>query len=389
MIETNYIPRVIFEEFKRRVRPQKVLILLGARRVGKTELIKKYLSELAPEDYQLHNGEDQNTWQLFADRTVKNYKRLLGNTKLLVIDEAQKIPDIGMKLKLMVDSIEGLSIIATGSSVFDLTNKLGEPLVGRANTLQLYPLSQMEFGLLENHFQTTVNLEERLIFGGYPELQHIENWNEKIEYLDDVVGSNLIRDILEYEGVRKSEKIMDLLRLIALQVGKEVNVEELANSLKDISRNTVENYLDLLEKVFIIYKVRGFSRNLRKEVTKSNRWYFYDNGIRNAIIKNFNKLDFRQDTGDLWENYLMAERMKYNAYSKNLMHKYFWRTYDQQGIDLIEDGSGKLSAYEFKWNTKKKVKAPGAWSRAYPDASFETINRDNYLEFITSQEDPE
>lgn len=386
MNEVSHIPRALYAEFKRRIKPQKVLILLGARRVGKTELIKKYLSELAPEEYQFHNGEDQNTWQIFAERTVNNYKRVLGRTKLLVIDEAQKIPDIGAKLKLMVDSIEGLSIIATGSSVFDLTNKLGEPLVGRANTLHLYPLSQMEFGPSENHFQTIVNLEERLLFGGYPELQHIESWNEKIEYLDDVVGANLIRDILEYEGVRKSDKIMDLLRLIAFQVGKEVNVEELANSLKDISRNTVENYLDLLEKVFIIYKVRGFSRNLRKEVTKSSRWYFYDNGIRNAIIKNFNKLDLRQDVGELWENYLMAERMKYNAYSKNLVEPYFWRTYDQQEIDLVEDGSGKLSAYEFKWNAKKKVKAPGGWSRTYPNASFEAINRENYLEFITNVE---
>lgn len=387
MTRVNHIPRAIYEEFKRRVKPQKVLILLGARRVGKTEIIKRYLSELNPEDYQFYNGEDQHTWQLFAERSVNNYKRLLGNTKLLVIDEAQKIPDIGLKLKLMVDSIEGLSIIATRSSVFDLTNKLGEPLVGRANTLQLFPLAQMEFEPFENYMQTTANLEERLIFGSYPELQHIEDWNEKIEYLDDVIASNLIRDILEYEGVKKSEKIMDLLRLIAFQVGKEVNIEELASNLKDISRNTVESYLDLLEKVFIIYKVRGFSRNLRKEVSKSSRWYFYDNGIRNAIIRNFNKLDLRQDTGDLWENYLMAERIKYNSYSKNLVNYYFWRTYDQQEIDLIEEGGGKLSAYEFKWNVRKKVKAPGAWSKAYPEASFETINRDNYLGFITQQED--
>jgi uncharacterized protein len=387
MIENTYISRAVYEEFKRRIKPQKVLILLGARRVGKTELIKKYVSELTSKDYQIYNGEDQNTWKLLANRTVENYKRLLGNTKLLILDEAQKIPDIGMKLKLMVDSIEGLSIIATGSSVFDLTNKLGEPLVGRSNTIQLFPLSQMEFSPLENHFETTVKLEERLIFGGYPELQHIENWNEKIEYLDNIVGSNLIRDILEYEGVRKSEKIMDLLRLIAFQVGKEVNVEELANSLKNISRNTVENYLDLLEKMFIIYKVRGFSRNLRKEITKSNRWYFYDNGIRNAIIKNFNTLELRQDTGELWENYLMCERIKYNAYSKNLIQQYFWRTYDQQEIDLIEEGSGMLSAYEFKWNNKKTIKAPGAWNRAYPNASFEVINRNNYLDFITPKID--
>jgi len=386
-MERSYIPRAIFEEFKRRVKPQKVLILLGARRVGKTELIKRFLAELAPDEYQFHNGDDLHTWQLFAERSVQNYKRVLGSTKLLVIDEAQKIPDIGVKLKLMVDSIDGLSIIATGSSVFDLTSKLGEPLVGRANTLHLYPLAQMEFGVFENYVQTKVNLEERLIFGAYPELQHIENWKEKMEYLHDVVGSNLLRDILEYEGVRKSAKIMDLLRLIAFQVGKEVNVEELAKSLKDISRNTVENYLDLLEKVFIIYRVNGFSRNLRKEVTKSSRWYFYDNGIRNAIIKNFNTLNLRQDTGELWENYLMAERMKFNAYTMNLKQRYFWRTYDQQEIDLIEEGSGFLSAYEFKWNATKKVKVPGAWSKAYPDASFEVINPSNYLDFITDRDE--
>lgn len=384
MKDEKHVPRLIFDEFKRRIKPQKVLILLGSRRVGKTELIKKYLSELDSNDYQFYNGEDQNTWQLFSERSVSNYKRLLGDTKLLIIDEAQKIPDIGNKLKLMVDSIEGLRIIATGSSVFDLTNKLGEPLVGRAHTLQLFPLAQMEFGALENYSETAVNLEERLIFGGYPELQQIDSWNEKIEYLNDVIGSNLIRDILEYNGVRKSDKIMDLLRLIAFQVGKDVNVGELANSLKDISRNTVESYLDLLSKVFIIYKVRGFNRNLRKEITKSDRWYFYDNGIRNAIIKNFNRLDMRHDTGDLWENYLMTERLKYNSYSKNLVNSYFWRTYDQQEIDLIEEGSGMLHAFEFKWNSNKNAKVPGAWAKAYPESTFETINRDNYLNFITS-----
>lgn len=377
-----FISRAIYERFKKRIKPQKVLILLGARRVGKTELIKQYLSEFDRSEYQLYNGEDQKTWQLLAERSVSNYERLLSGTKLLVIDEAQKIQDIGVKLKLMVDSIEGLRIIATGSSVFDLTNKLGEPLLGRSNTMHLYPLAQMEFSKHETYAQTLENLEERLVFGSYPELQQLESWDEKAEYLDNIVGFNLLRDILEYEGVRKSDKIMDLLRLIAFQVGKEVNVDELARSLKGISRNTVESYLDLLEKVFIIYKVRGFSRNLRKEVTKSNRWYFYDNGIRNAIIRNFNQLNVRNDVGELWENYLMAERQKYNAYSGKISNHYFWRTYDQQEIDLIEENAGKLSAYEFKWNPKKKVKAPGAWSKTYADASYEVIHPENYLEFI-------
>ena len=365
------------------MKPQKVLILQGARRVGKTEIIKKYISELESDQYVFFNGDDQRTWQLLAKRTVDNYSRLLGNTKLLIIDEAQKIPDIGYKLKLMVDSIDGLKIIATGSSVFDLANKLGEPLFGRANTLKLFPLAQMEFQKNENFSKTTAKLEERLIFGSYPELEQLPTWSEKIDYLDNVIGTNLIRDILEYEGVRKSEKIMDLLRLIAFQIGSEVNVDELANSLKDISRNTVENYLDLLSKVFIIYKVSGFSRNLRKEVTKSSRWYFYDNGIRNAIIRNFNRLHLRQDVGGLWENYLMAERQKKNAYTKKLTNSYFWRTYDQQEIDLVEDVDGELHGYEFKWGTKKTAKTPGAWARAYPDATFQTVNPINYLEFIT------
>jgi len=378
----TFIDRALFSRLEKRIKPEKVLILLGPRRVGKTELINEYLSHLKPNEYQLYNGEDQKTWQLFAERSVSNYERLLGNTKLLVIDEAQKIQDIGAKLKLMVDSFKDLRVIATGSSMFDLTNKLGEPLLGRSYTLNLYPLAQMEFSTRENYAQTSAKLEERLIFGSYPELEQLDSWEDKIEYLENIVGFNLIRDILEYEGVRKSDKIMDLLRLIAFQVGKEVNIDELARSLKGISRNTVESYLDLLEKVFIIYKVRGFSRNLRKEVTKSNRWYFYDNGIRNAIIRNFNQLKFRNDTGELWENYLMAERMKYHSYNGKKVNSYFWRTYDQQEIDLIEDSDGKLRAYEFKWNSKKKVKAPGAWTKTYANSTYEVVHPENYLNFI-------
>jgi uncharacterized protein len=382
-MEEKFIKRAVFDEFRSKVTPQKVLILLGSRRVGKTELIKKYLKEQNPDDYLFFNGEDQQTLDLLNERTISHYKKLLSGKKLLVIDEAQKIPEIGVKLKLMVDSIHGIKIIATGSSVFDLSNKLGEPLVGRANTIKLYPFAQMEFASQENYPETIAKLEERLIFGGYPELEHIESWNEKVAYLDDVVSSNLIRDILVYEGVKKSDKLIDLLRLIAFQVGKEINIEELASNLKGISRNTVESYLDLLSKVFIIYKVKGFSRNLRKEIAKSNRWYFFDNGIRNALIRNFNKLNMRIDTGELWENYLMAERIKYNAYNQKLVNYYFWRTYDQQEIDLIEEEAGELRAYEFKWNPKKKVKAPGGWSRNYTESTFDVINKSNYLDFIS------
>lgn len=381
MVE-KYIHRAIIDEFKRKLKPNKVLILLGARRVGKTALIKKFIEDIPSSDYLLLNGEDYQALNVLEERSVTNYKRLIGSAKILIIDEAQKVPDIGLKLKLIVDEIEGIQVIATGSSIFDLNNSLGEPLVGRENTLRLYPLAQMEFAKQEVFLETVDKLEERLLFGGYPEIEHYADWNDKIDYLEGLVNSYLLKDILEYEKIKKADKILDLLRLIAFQVGKEVSVDELANSLKGISRNTVENYLDLLSKVFIIYKVRGYSKNLRKEVTKSNRWYFYDNGIRNAIIRNFNKINLRNDIGELWENYLMSERIKHNAYNNNRINFYFWRTYDQQEIDLIEEKMLRVSAYEFKWNSKKKIKVPRGWANAYPEASFQVINKKNYLDFI-------
>jgi predicted AAA+ superfamily ATPase len=301
---------------------------------------------------------------------------------LLVIDEAQHLKEIGQKLKLMVDEIKNLKIIVTGSSMLDLGNKLGEPLVGRENTVVLFPLSQMEFSKHENLKQTTEKLEERLIFGSYPELEQYTSFDEKSDYLEGLVNSLLLKDILQFQGIKKSDKITDLLRLIAFQIGREVSIDELANQLKGISRNTVEQYLDLLTKVFILYKVRGYSSNLRKEITKTSKWYFYDNGIRNAIIRNFNPLNMRSDVGELWESYLMSERQKFNAYKKNRVNSYFWRTYDQQEIDLIEEKAGKLSAFEFKWNTHKKSKVPGGWKSGYPESPFNVIDRANYLEFI-------
>lgn len=379
----KFISRAVLSDFKRYVKPQKVLILLGARRVGKTELVKKYLESYDKKDYLLFNGDDQRTIDAFEERTIDNYKRIIGNQKLVVIDEAQKVPEIGLKLKLMVDEIKDIKIIATGSSVFDLSNKLGEPLVGREHTLKLYPLSQFEFSAQENYLESKGKLEERLIFGGYPELEAYKNWGDKARYLEGIVNSYLLRDILEYEGLKKADKIMDLLRLIAFQVGKEVNVEELAKNLKGISRNTVERYLDLLSKVFVIYKVRGFSRNLRKEITKTSRWYFYDNGIRNAIIRNFNPLKFRMDKGELFENYIMAERIKFNSYTNKRINYYFWRTYDRQELDLVEEEAEKLRGYEFKFSPHKNPKIPGGWQRNYPNAEFNVINTDNYLDFIT------
>lgn len=274
-------------------------------------------------------------------------------------------------------------MIATGSSVFDLSNKLGEPLVGRQRTIQLFPIAQSELNSIQDYISTKAKLEERLIYGSYPELFHLKTYDEKANYLEELVSSYLLRDILAFNGIKKSDKLIKLLQLIALQVGHQVSIDELASNLQGISRNTVESYLDLLEKVFVIYKVGGFSRNLRKEVVKSNKWFFYDNGIRNALINNFNPLNLRTDTGQLWENYLMSERKKVNSYAQRRIKTYFWRTYDQQEIDLIEEKDGKLSAYEFKWSSNKKSKVPAAFKTAYPDAEFEVISQDNFLKFIS------
>ena len=379
---SNHYERAVLAEFHRKLLPNKVLILLGARRVGKTELIKNYLLTIPKESYLQLNGEDIEDSNLLKERSITNYSRLLANVKLLVIDEAQNIPDIGLILKLIVDSIDGIKIIATGSSVFDLSNKLGEPLVGRKNTIYLFPLAQIEFANYENYKETTSKLEERLLFGSYPELEQYPDWNDKISYLKEIINSYLLKDILVFDGIKQSNKILDLLKLIAFQVGQEVSLQELARQL-GISKNTVESYLDLLSKVFVIYKLPGFSRNLRKEITKSNRWYFYDNGIRNGIIANFTRIESRTDVGALWENYIASERFKHQNYTQKTVTNYFWRTYDQQELDWLEEENGKLSGFEFKWNENRKAKIPTAFAKAYPEATFEVINKGNYLDFIT------
>ncbi len=377
----KYIHRAIESIVKKYLKPNKAVVLLGARRVGKTELVKQLISEL-DEKPMILNGEDEGTHLILEPRTVVNYERLLGKTRLLVIDEAQAIPEIGLKLKLMLDSIEGLKVLVTGSSVFDLENQLEEPLVGRKMTLYLYPFAQQEFGEDENYIETKNKLEERLIFGSYPELEHLTTWGEKADYLKEQVNSYLLKDILEFEGVRKRDKIVSLLRMIAFRVGSEISIEGIANDLQ-MGKGTVDKYLDLLSKVFIIHKVPGFSRNLDNEITKKNKWYFYDNGIRNAMINNFNFMSVRDDQGKLWENYLTSERIKYQEYTRLHSANFFWRTHTRQEIDWIEDRGGSLYGYEFKWNSKKKSKVPALWAKAYPNASFEVINPDNYLDFIT------
>lgn len=378
---STFISRAIKQRFIDKLSPNKVLVLLGARRVGKTLFLRDLMNNYFNEPLLFLSGEDFSTTDMLSQRTVENYKRLLGNNKLLIIDEAQKIPDIGLILKLMVDHIEGIRIITTGSSVFDINNKLGEPLTGRKLTFNLFPLAQMEYSMHENPFETKARLEEKLIYGCYPELISLPGIDDKTMYMNELVSSYLLRDILELDGIRNSSKMFNLLRLIAFQIGKEISLEELGKQLA-MSRNTIEKYLDLLTKVFVIYRLPGFSRNLRSEITKTSRWYFFDNGIRNAMIANFNSLALRNDIGELWENYVLAERIKFQHYTSILVNNYFWRTYQQQEIDWIEERAGILFAYEIKWSSKKKVNTPSAWAGAYPGSSFEIITPENYLNWI-------
>lgn len=374
-----YVKRLLLTKLKSSIKPNKVLVLLGPRRVGKTSLIKEFIEQI-DEPYLIFNGEDFETHRLLENRSVKNYKNILGDKRLLIIDEAQKIPDVGMKLKLMVDEISGLKILASGSSTFDVQGQTGEPLTGRKLTLNLFPLSEKEIFDYEDEIERRESLKVRLVFGNYPELFLIKNIESKIEYLKEMINSYLMKDILAFENIRNSSKILNLLRLISYQIGNEVSYQELANQIQ-VSRNTVEKYLDLLSKVFIIYRIDGFSRNLRKEVVKNSKWYFYDNGIRNAVIANFNLVKMRNDIGQLWENYMFAERMKFQAYSSLPANNYFWRTYDKQEIDLIEEREGKLFAFEFKWKAQKS-KAPIAWTKAYDNSTFELIHSENYFEFL-------
>ncbi len=357
-------------------------MLIGPRRVGKTQLIKSFLNTWPKEECLILNGDDILDVDLIQERSVNNYQRLLKNKKLLVIDEAQHVPEIGMILELIVDSIDGIKVIASGSSAFNLYHQVGEPLVGRKSTLHLYPLSQMEFSQKEDFKKTMEYKEERLIFGGYPELAKYTDWKDKEDYLYEVMNDYVLKDILIHDGIRNSEKLFSLLRLIAFQVGKEVSLEELGRQL-GMSKNTVDRYLDLLSKVFVVYKVNGYSKNLRKEVSKNSRWYFYDNGIRNAIVQNFHRLNLRSDKGDLWENYLAVERLKMQSYKQIHCNNYFWRTYDQQELDWVEEEGNSLRGFEFKFQLNKKVKAPTAWMKTYPEASFEVIHAGNYLEWIT------
>ena len=372
------IQRIIKPKLIENLKGGNVTILLGARRTGKTFLMNQIIDDL--KDYRILklNGEDFDIMEVLSSGKTSVLNALVADYDYLFIDEAQNIPNIGKNLKLLVDTRNDLAVFATGSASFDLKNKTGEPLTGRSRTFVLLPFAASE---VSNDFiSSRQELNLSLIYGSYPQVFNEINLNEKRSFLEDLKNSYLLKDILVLNNLKDNLFIMNLLKLIAYQIGKDISYNELANSL-DTTVKTIQRYLDLLEKTFVIFRLYGYSKNLRKEVSKSPRFYFWDNGIRNAVISNFNLLDSRQDVGQLWENYCISERIKISKYNNKFANYYFWRTYDQQEIDLIEEVDANISAFEFKFGNRK-VKTPKAFKDNYPDAVFTTINKDNFFDYL-------
>ena len=375
----DFIARTLQAKIEERLTPGKAVLIYGARRVGKTILLKEIFNKIEGKKMLLI-GEDMDVQNMLQNRSVHHYRQLFEGMNLLAIDEAQSIPEIGSVIKLIIDEIPHIQVIATGSSSFDLLNKIGEPLVGRASQFLLTPFSIREIAQKQNGMELRQNLENRIVYGSYPEVVGMTSNTMKEEYLRDIVNAYLLKDILAIDGLRNTAKMNRLLQLVAFQIGSEVSYEELGKQL-GMHRETVEKYLDLLSKVFVVYKLGAFSRNMRKEVSKAGKWYFYDNGIRNAIIGDFKDANSRMDMGKLWENFFISEKLKDNQ--NHLLHCqfHFWRTYDQQEIDLIEEKNEVINAYEMKWG-KKLPKAPAGFMKTYTGADFNVVNPDNYLEFL-------
>lgn len=367
--------------FESYVQPGKVFILYGLRRAGKTSLIKKLLENFRGSHFY-GTGEDMIVRQIFESQSVQRITSAFEGKELVVIDEAQYISNAGLGLKLLVDHAPSLRVIASGSSSFDLSTKTGEPLTGRQRIAVLYPLSMLELKEQFGTMHILSRLEEFLLYGTFPEVLLLKNPIDKIEYLHTLRDSYLLKDLLVLENMKNAAKLTQLLQLVAFQIGRPVSLNELSLAL-GMAKATIQRYLDLLEKVFIIRRVSGFSRNLRNEITKTCRYFFLDNGIRNALINNFNAVESRNDIGMLWENFLFSERIKRNTYSRHFANVYFWRTYSKQEIDYVEEYGGKLYGFEFTWGKKQK-KAPRLWLETYDNASFTVVNRDNFLTFVTA-----
>ncbi len=358
---------------------RKVVLVYGPRQVGKTTLVRQVLAELPVRKLEI-SADEVRYIDVLSSRDLNQLKQLVEGYDVLFIDEAQRIPEVGLNLKILHDGLPQLKIIVTGSSSFELANRTQEPLTGRTRTFTLFPIATTELRARHNSFELRQLLDQQLLFGAYPEVFGLPNQQEKTHYLRELSTSYLYRDVLEMANLRYPDKLRRLLRLLALQVGAPVSLSELGNALH-LSKDTVAHYLDLLEKAFVVFRLSGFSRNLRKEVVKMDKVYFYDLGVRNALLNNFSPLAARPDAGALWENFLVVERRKRNAYASYSALPYYWRTYTGAELDYVEDADGQLAGYEFKL-TRKAPQAPASWLATYPGASYAGINRDTYLDFV-------
>lgn len=355
----------------------KAIILLGARQTGKTALLKKIAAKYKNSLWL--NADEQQVQAMFEQPSATRLNTIFKNKKMVIIDEAQRISDIGIKLKLITDTNKTLQLIATGSSAFELPNKINEPLTGRKWEFRLFPISFSEMEKHHGFFEEQKLLPHRLVYGYYPEV--VNNGGNEMDILKSLSDSYLYKDILMWEQIKKPDKLIKLMQALAFQVGNQVSYNELGQ-LVGLNNETVEKYILLLEQTFIIFRLNSFSRNLRNELKSSRKIYFYDNGIRNALIANFNPIELRNDAGALWENFMISERMKKNAYAQKFVNSYFWRTHEQQEIDYIEEQNGKLLAVEFKWNAKTKNKLPKTFLNTYTKAECKTITPENFEEFI-------
>jgi predicted AAA+ superfamily ATPase len=374
-----HILRDIKIQIKKSLFKNKVIVIYGARRVGKTTLSKQLLKEYTRSKYV--NCELLQNKTALETTNSEKLKDIIGNHKLVVLDEAQSIHNIGLILKILIDTFPDVQVVATGSSSFDLANEISEPLTGRMRKYVLYPFSLNEISQVYPATDLEARVENILRFGLYPEVYN-KNEEEAKEELNDISSNYLFKDVLQYQNIKKPNLIIDLLRALALQIGSEVSIHELSILLKQNS-HTVARYIELLEKSFVVFRLNAFSRNMRNEISKNQKIYFYDLGIRNSLIQNYNPLSMRNDVGGLWENHCILERLKYLDNNRKFINKYFWRTYNQKEIDYIEEHSGKLHAFEFKFTTNKKITVPKEFAKSYPDHSFELITLENMPQFLS------
>jgi len=375
-----YIPRLLEPELKKRLQSplNKVLILYGARQTGKTTLLKRVVKDF--DKIQWFDGDETETRELFARTSSAHFRAFFQPGAIVVIDEAQNIPGIGRKLKVIFEHLPGIRLLVSGSSSLDLADAVSEPLTGRKITYNLYPLAFEEMVQFHGLFEEMRRLEHRLLYGYYPGIVTAPV-EDAVSFLKELAGSYLYKDILIRNKIRKPGKLIRLLQALALRTGQQVSYHELGE-ITGLDNETVESYIDLLEKSFVIYRLMPFSRNLRNELKRTRKIYFYDTGVRNALINNFNPLNLRQDTGMLWENFLITERLKFLSYHHIHANIYFWRTHNGQEIDYVEERNGKLYAYEFTWLPKKKKKIPKTFLENYPVAEAKIIHKDNFVSFI-------